>query len=124
MPELFGVDIAGEIGSALGPELLAATLHKQSAGTRTPGSLTGGNNPTEVDYSARGIIEDYDDDRIDGTVILQGDRRILLLGSTIASSQVPSQGDAITIEGTRYEIVGPVKRDPAAASYVCQVRTT
>lgn len=122
MPSLFGVDIAGAIGDALGPELLSATLHKTSAGSRTPGSLTGGNNPTETGYAAKGVVDDYSDREVDGTNIRVGDRRVLLLASTIASAQVPDQGDAITIEGTRYEVVGPVKRDPAAAMYLCQVR--
>lgn len=122
MPNLFGIDIATQIGSATGPGLLACTLHKRSAGTRTGGQLSRGNNPTETDYAARGVVDDYSDREVNESLVQAGDRRILLLGSTIDSGAVPETGDAITIEGTKYEIVGPVKRDPAAASYTCQGR--
>lgn len=121
MPNLFGIDIAGIIGENLGPGLLAATLIKVTQGTRTGGSLTAGMNPTTASYAARGILSDYEDRQINGTLIVQGDKQVLLLGSTIASSQIPVAGDKVTIEGRTYNII-KVTRDPAAATYLCQVR--
>lgn len=121
MPSLFGIDIAGIIGDNLGPGLLPATLIKVTPGTRTPGSLTGGANATTASYSARGILVEYDDKEIDGTLVVKGDKQVLLLGATIASSKIPVPGDSVTIEGYTYNII-KVSRDPAAATYSCQVR--
>ena len=121
MPKLFGVDIAGIVAQSIGPGVLPTVLTKVTPGTRTPGDLTGGTNPTTTDYSARGFLDDYRDFQIDGTIIQRGDRIALLIGDTIASSQVPEPGDKITVEGATYNVVN-VKRDPAAATYECQVR--
>lgn len=120
MPQLFGVDIAGIIGQVIGPLVLPATLRKMILGTRS-GDLTDGTQPTHVDYAARGFIEDYKDKDIDGTLIRTTDRKITLLGATIASSAVPEPQDTVTIEGKTFYII-KVLRDPAAATYNCQVR--
>lgn len=121
MPNLFGIDIAGIIGNELGPSLLPATLIKVTASTRTPGSLTSGMNPTSLNYSVRGILSDYEDHQINGTLIVKGDKQVLLLGATIAGGQIPVAGDRVIIEGNTYNII-KVSRDPAAATYTCQVR--
>lgn len=121
MPNLFGVDIAKEINDAMGSGLLAATLIKVTPGTPTTGSLTSGSNPKTSSSSCRGVIEEYDSREIDGTIIYMGDRKVLLLGGSLPSGTVPTPGDRVTIEGSTFDVVG-VKRDPAAASYTCQVR--
>lgn len=121
MPKLFGVDIAGEINKGMGSGLLDATLTKVTPGTRTGGSLTGGTNPTTTTHAAKGFIDDYQDTQIDGTIIQDGDRMVVLLGASIADSAIPTPGDRVTIEGSEFNIVR-VKRDPAAATYTCQVR--
>jgi hypothetical protein len=66
-------------------------------------------------------LEDYRDSQIDGTTIKRGDRRVLLLGDTIAGGAVPQPSDKITAEGKMYDVVN-VTRDPDAAAYTCQVR--
>ena len=119
---LFGVDIAGIVDKAISSGLLPATLHHTTPGTRTPGDPTAGVNSTELPYACRGIADDYSDHSIDGTIILVGDRKILLIGNSIAGGIVPQQNDGITIEGVRYTIIN-IKRDPAAATYLCQGRT-
>jgi len=121
MPNLFGVDIAKEINAAMGAGLLAATLTKVTYGTPTTGSLTSGSNPKTATYSCRGVIEDYANREMDGTLVLMGDRRVLLLGASLPTAIVPKPGDRITIEGSTFD-VNRVVRDPAAASYTCQVR--
>lgn len=120
--KLFGVDISGLINKNVAPGLLDATLIKTAEGARTSGQLTGGPAITETPYAAKGFIQDYSENRIDGTVIKVGDRQVILIGDSIASAQVPSLGDKVTIEGTTYNIVGVPARDPAAATYSCQVR--
>lgn len=121
MPKLFGVDIAAIIDSAMSGGLLDATLHQTTPGTRTPGDPTGGTNPTTVDAACKGMVDDYADGEIDGTLVLVGDRKVLLIGNSIAGLLVPQPQDGVTIEGERYTVIR-VKRDPAAATYLCQGR--
>lgn len=121
MPKLFGKDIAKTMAGALGKHLLPATLTSKTPGTRTAGALTAGTNPDESTASAKGIIDDYSEGLIDGTLIRQGDRRVLLLGGTISGGVVPKPGDQVTIEGDTYNVIR-VARDPAAATYTLQVR--
>ena len=122
MPDLFGVDIAKAVNDGLGKGLLAATLTVVTPGTRTSGGLTSGTQPTTVDHTARGFLDDYEDRHIDGTVIQRGDRICVLLGASISGGAIPSAGDRVTIESETFNIVN-VKRDPAAASYTMQVRS-
>lgn len=121
MPKLFGVDIAAIIDSAMSGGLLDATLHSVTPGTRTPGDPTSGTQPTEVARSCKGMVDDYTDGQIDGMLVQVGDRIVLLIGNSIDGLAVPEPGDGVTIEGVRYFVVR-VKRDPAAATYVCQAR--
>lgn len=117
---LFGANISGILAKALGPSFLAATLTKVTPGTRGS-DLTAGTQPTSTGYAAKGIVSDYTLREIDGTSVLTQDKKILLLGDTIASGQVPSVGDRVTIEGKSYRVIN-VTRDPDAATYTCQGR--
>lgn len=124
MPKILGVDIAGIAAKALGSKLLPVTLTVVTPGTRNTADLTAGTGPTTVDYACRGLIEDYKAGAVDGTQIQFGDRKVLILGKTInAGNTAPKPGDRVTIEGRTYTIVPKgVGRDPAAATYSCQVR--
>jgi len=121
---LFGVDIAAEINSAMAQDLIPATLHKVSAGTRTSGQLTSGTNPTETDYTARGFVEEnfaQDGQGNDGDSLVRKIKRyVTLIGDSIEGAQVPAENDKVTIEGVKYRIL-TVKRDPAAATYSLRV---
>jgi len=123
---LFGVDIAGILADVFTSQapLLDATLHRREAGTtRDPNNVTAGiAGETVTDFPCTGFIDDYQDKEIDGTLIQVGDRRILLLGNTIAGGTVrPERKDQITIEGQVHTILR-ITRDPDAATYVCQTR--
>jgi len=120
MPKLFGVDIAKEISDAMGSGLLVAKLTKVTITNPTSTNTTEGGF-TEKSYSCKGVISDYADSQVTGTVIQKGDRRVLLLGGSLPLSVVPDTGDFIEIEGSKFTIV-LVSRDPAAATYSCQVR--
>lgn len=120
--ELFGVDIAGEIFSAMDGQLLPAILHKVVVSGPDPSDLTGPPLKTETDHAAQGFVESYKDHQVDGTIILKSDRRITLIGDSIEGGQVPEPNDFITIEGVRRKIVSEVDRDPAKATYTCQAR--
>jgi len=120
--KLFGVDISGIINKSIGPGVNACTLIKVSAGTRTTGSLTAGTNPTTTSHSARGFIDVLSRDRIDGTLVQDGDQMINLVGDSIADSKTPVPGDRITIRGATYNII-KVEVDPADALYMCTCRS-
>lgn len=74
---------------------------------------------TPLTNSCKGFVDDYSESRIDGTVIMRGDRRIVLIayGMTLT----PQPGDQVTIQGEYYKIIN-VRRDPASAAFTLQVR--
>lgn len=123
MPDLFGLDIAGIVASAIDSAggLLAVTLTKMTPGTRNPLDPTAGTNPTSTPYTCEGVISDYANRQIDGTLVKTGDRQVLILGATLPAGIVPGPNDHVTIEGLPYDVVR-VTRDPAAAAYTLQVR--
>ena len=123
MADLFanlGINIANLIDQNLSVSLLPTTLTVVTPGTRGA-SLIDGTNPTTQDIQGRGFIDDYGDNDIDGTLIQAGDRRVLIITNSFPGQPTPKNGDRITIENATYNIVA-VKRDPAAATYTCQVR--
>lgn len=106
----------------------SCTLIKVAQGVRTVGAISAGTNPTETSHKAKGFIAEYSDWQIDGTLVKRSDRKIVLLGATIAAKQVPKPGDKITIADpsgvvATYRIVPDgVKGDPVGATYTCQGR--
>ena len=74
---------------------------------------------SETAYPCRGVVIDYKDYRIDGTVIKRGDRQVMVIANTL--SVVPVSGDKITAQGAIYFVVN-VSRDPATATWTLQVR--
>lgn len=114
--------IARQLAKGLGKHVKPATLIKPTNTTRTTGAVSGGLNPTEASYAAKGWVEAYEARFIDGTTVKIDDRRISLLGATISSGQVPTAGDKITIESATYRVIGVPGRDPDSAVYECQGR--
>jgi hypothetical protein len=122
MANFMGVDISSLINKHIGGRLSAVTLVKLSAGARTTGSYTSGPAITRTNYTGKGFVEEYADNRIDGTLIRQGDRKVLLIADSFTGNPIPTVNDEIIVGSETYKIVGPVKRDPASATYVCQCR--
>lgn len=117
---LAGIDVSGIINEEIGNKMLTddahdAILHVVTAGART-GNLTGGTNPTEVDKTCKGFIDEQDLERIGGTLVEAGDVVIVLIGDSIQDLAVPSTKDKVTIESKKYHIKD-LDRDPAAATY-------
>lgn len=123
--KLFGVDISGLVRKHVAPGVLDATLVKVAPGTRTPGALTGGTNPTPTSYPCRGFIDKQRVAFTNGSTVKDGNKVVVLIGDTIdnGSGVAPAPGDRIIIEGTTYVIPegGTIDRDPAAATYACEV---
>jgi hypothetical protein len=125
--EVDGIDVAELVAEHLGPRVLPCVLIKPGAkGGRDPA------NPTRVlpdgeptKHGCRGFIEDFSSASIDGTLIKAGDRKVTLLTNTIEGGVLPEGGvgrDRVTVEGKTWGVHRIVKRDPAAATYVLQVR--
>lgn len=122
--KLFGIDIAKIVADNIGPGVLSAVLTVVTPGTRTPGQLTGGTNPTTATYACKGFIDSKAQRNRDGQLVSDGTEKVLLIGNTIASGTVsPSIGDKVTIEGATYTIE-VVDRDPAGATFTLIVRKT
>lgn len=119
---LAGIDVSGIVKTELGDKVLtdgehSVTLHKRAVGTRTPGQLTGGTNPTDTPYTCKGFIDSKRVTKFRGTLVEKGDVFVVLLGDTISGGTVaPTTKDQVTAEGVRYSI-RELDRDPAAATY-------
>jgi len=116
-------DIAGIVGNAIvGAGMTrSAVLTKVTPGTRMPGAIARGTNPTTQDFAAQGIVQDTRSLMASGTLLKDVTRVIRLFASTIEGGAVPVPGDRITIEGsTSVVVAGGVSRDPAGACFVAQ----
>jgi hypothetical protein len=122
-----GVDVAQLIADNLGPRVLPCVLYKAGApGVRDPANPTKAPVPAAPsEHKCRGFIEDFSSYEIDGTLIKAGDKKVTLLTNTIQGKVVPDDGDrdTVLVEGTRHSIHRILSRDPAAATYLLQVRS-
>jgi len=117
----FGVDLPAVVAQAGDGLAQDMTLTVVTPGTATPGSYTSGTNPTTASKTARGYVTDYATTEIDGTVVKQGDRLVVLFAASIQDATVPKPADWITVSSTKYRILA-VTSDPANAIYRCQAR--
>ena len=118
----FGVDIAAEILSALGPGIPAATLIVRTLGAEDPANLTAGRPIVETSHACKAFLDTYDAKRFGETIIQQGTRVVVILGDSLPSGVVPKDEDRMIVEGETLHVTGPIVRDPAAATYVAEVR--
>ncbi|KFH18426.1 hypothetical protein ELZ19_06730 [Brucella abortus] len=118
MAKLFGVDIARtinrEIAAAGG--VLPGVLTKKTAGTRTPGQLTRGNNPSTSTHSFRGFVE-TEGERRSGSSVPTSNAVVSILGASVLPAAVPEVNDVAAIDGGTYELLELLERDPASALY-------
>ncbi len=96
----------------------AMTLHKRTPGAYNP--ATGAAAVTETDYACTGAEFDFPAQAIDETMILRGDKRVILSGLTVE----PDAGDMLTSGTTKRHIVGVKAVAPAGVVvvYIVQVR--
>lgn len=113
-------DNFAKLGGPVGVQ--GCTLIKATPGIRTPNAISAGTNPTTQSFAASGLITDYSAYSVANSLVKAGDRKVMLFGASIAGGAVPEPNDRITIDGTTYTIIGPVGRDPAKATYICQCR--
>jgi len=115
--KLFGVDIAKVVNTSIAAAggVLSGTLTRATSGTRTPGNLTGGTNPTPVTYPFKGFTETAGERR-PGSAVASSISTISILGDSITIE--PEVNDEVTIDGTDWTLLELVERDPAKALYV------
>lgn len=78
-------------------------------------------NPTTtwVDHDCTGWLDTFDARDIDGTLILQTDRKAFVILSSL--DMTPSTNDRLVVSGVTYTIIN-VQRDPASTCWVLQAR--
>ena len=124
MAKIAGVDVAKIIAKEVGKVLTDAVfqLVVTSITTKQRGVLLSeGPTTLRADSVGKGIMSAYASYNIDGTTIRHGDRQILILAGTLVPAVVPKPDDEISMEGGCWKVVSVV-RDPASATYICQVR--
>lgn len=122
---LFGINIGNILADNMGSLLLDASLTVSASPSAIDinDPLGDPSNAGETVYNGRGFTEEYSNMDIDGSVILRGDRRAILLSDTFPTgTPIPKDGDRVTIENNTYTIIGTVMRDPAEATWTCQGR--
>lgn len=101
------------------------TLMKVTPGTRTPGAVSGGTNPTTTNYPCKGRLGTK------RTTVVQGGAlanvqllTISILGATLSDAVDPAPGDKIVRSGVTYLIVsdGVTNPDGLRAIFDCAVR--
>jgi len=117
MPDILKAGIARQVRQALGGLLFPVVLIRVKSGVR--GDTTAGINPISTEYPAKGFLSSYRVSQIDGTLIQVHDRKAIILGDSIPVAPLP--GDRIRVEGRDWTVI-TVTRDPAGATYSCQVR--
>lgn len=118
--ELFGVDIAGIVADNIGDGVLDVVITRYTAGTRTPGNLTGGLNRSPATVTGiKGFWEDFATQfsAPPGVALEVNDRKAVLIGDTIPAGGMPLRNDAITIDGQTLYMAQPIAVDPARAVY-------
>lgn len=123
MPKLFGIRIDKLIQDNVGP-LFNGVLYRDIGGVRDPLDPTAGPVGGSVtQHTFEGITQFYRDNEVDNELILHEDRKVLIKALSITPAVVPVIGMRLTIEDSAgtFQTVR-VNRDPATATYLCQVR--
>ena len=95
----------------------ACTLRRSTAGAYSP--TTGLAVPTVTELSTVAVVLDFPQRYVDGTLIKQGDKQAYL-----DPSYAPAQGDEVTWQGVRYQVVNFKAVSPAGVPvlYEAQLR--
>lgn len=105
LAEAFDTDLADAVTS----------FSASSPGVPTYDPSTGGVTATPAAYTGRGVLDGYRAEQVDGTLILATDKQLIALQSEV--TRAPAVGD--TLAGMS---VVRVEQDPAAATWICQLR--
>ncbi len=111
--------IARTVGQALRGVMYPVTVSRTTGGYYDPG--TGGVVPgTTTDHTARGFIDSFSSYEIANNIVLAGDRKVLILATTLPITPNPAT-DTVAANGATLTIIS-VRSDPAGATWVLQCR--
>lgn len=123
-PDIFGIGLAGLLDDAFqaAQGSFPITVRRRAEGARV--TSTGGKTVTTSDYPARGFM-DTRERTIEGGAEVTGSV-FVIFGASLPAGFEPLPGDDIisATEGKTFRIragEGTVIRDPAGATYICQV---
>tara|TARA_R110000744_G_scaffold63183_4_gene130027 strand:+ start:2329 stop:2685 length:357 start_codon:yes stop_codon:yes gene_type:complete len=90
--------------------------HDNNDGSLNPatGTTTGG---TSTAYSAKGVLLDFQTNRINGTSVLATDSRFLM-----EVGNKPEVGDIITVNAVEYQVIGAQEVNPAGTPVLYEVQ--
>lgn len=119
IPDIFGVDLAGQLNSAFTGLVFPVTLNKVTT-TRSSTNITEVTK-TRTPHTGQGFTEDkVVTNRSGNTLIRETTRVVSIFGKSLPAGISPEPGDEITINGSTSTIVpGGVSRDPAGALFTC-----
>ncbi len=121
MGELFfGVDIQNVVAESMpSSDLPNFTFVKVTNGTRTPGSLVDGTNPTTANYPCHGSMINFSLSELrDVPMVQKGDQKFVLIGLPLINAGVePEKDDLVVANGVTYTIVALLFRDAAKAAF-------
>lgn len=116
-------DLPDIIGDALGDLVfLDATLTRETTEAPDPATPWEPGAISTETYSCKAIHEEWGAYYLSGGLVNAGDRRVLVLASTLGTD--PAPGDRITIRGETFTVVQPragqpaVSTDPAKAAWM------
>jgi hypothetical protein len=122
MPSLLEGALAAKIGKAFAGIFLDATLSRDSFASPNPEKPWEPGDPTTATYPCKAIHEEWGARFLAGGLVLAGERKVLILASTLATE--PQPGDRITIRGETFIVAQagsasqpPVSTDPAKATW-------
>lgn len=124
MPDLFGLDIAGIVNSEIvgAGNVRTGTLSRITPGSRGA-TLIGGNNPTDTTHSFNGFVETKTR-RASDSLVEEPMATVSILGASVSPAAIPQVGDTVTIDGTTWDLVELMDRDPAGALYEFRVEAS
>ena len=113
--------IAATIGKAFASTFYACTVTRTTPGTPNPATPWEPTTPTVTVYTCKGMVDEYSDYAVANSLVEAKDRKILILATSL-DIEPDHATDSVTIRGATYNIVPPVKIDPAMAVWEIQGR--
>ena len=114
MPEIFGINLAAEIGTSLAGLLPRAALIKVTQGARNPSEPSGGRVLTETSYPCAGAMDSVSEYKR-AVLKVACEKEFTMIAYSCAA--VPAAGDILLYSGVRHKVVS-VETDPAEAAYI------
>lgn len=108
--------LAKTIGKAFKTIFCDATLTVETPGS---GPVYDPGEPTTTDYPCKGMVSDYSAYELQNSRIETGDRKVMVLATSLPIT--PASGQIMAIRGGNYRIVN-VTTDPAQTVWVLQCR--